>query len=63
MSWWLLLLVPLFFSSLTAYVAVRKGYRAGRWLLLGLVLGALATAALIFLPPSHGASSDAPDSR
>jgi hypothetical protein len=56
----LIILVPLFFGFLTAFVASRRGYRPSVWFFLGVLLGAFATAAVLVQPRARKEVSDAP---
>ena len=49
----------LFFGFLTAWLAVRKCYRALPWFALGVLFGAIAPL-LLFLQPERRADADAP---
>ena len=55
-----ILVHALFFGFLTAWLAVRKSYRASTWFVLGVLLGGVATF-LLFLQPTRSAASDAPE--
>ena len=48
----------LFFGFLTAWLAVRKSYRATPWFILGVLFGGIATF-LLYLQPTRRATVDA----
>jgi hypothetical protein len=56
-----ILVHALFFGFLTAWLAVRKSYRAAPWFALGVLLGAIATF-LLYLQPDRVKPADAPPS-
>ena len=54
-----LFLYALFFGLLNALIADKKGYDSYKWFWLGILLGIISTAILLFQPNKR--TSDAPD--